>query len=294
MKVVLIGANGQLGTAIRRATQMPPFDWVIDLVPLTRAEVDITSPDLAAKLDGVDFDVLINTAAFHQVDACEQDQAKAGLVNTKAVQELAAICSRRRAQFVHVSTDFVFGGDVAWSEDGRHRLPFEESDDPSPLNAYGASKAAGEEAACRMNEDGTTIVRVASLFGHAGSSGKGGNFIETMLRKAAAGDPIEVVDDVFMSPTSAMDAAGAILHLVKHRLTGTFHAVNSGYTSWFGLAAHALFEREANLRPCAMVQKAGAARRPMWSVLAHDRLARYGYVMPHWCEAVNCYLAMRD
>ena len=281
MRILLLGANGQLGTEIRRVFDLETANRA--LTALTRQDLNVADPHFAARLDDIDFDVLINTTAFHQVDVVEDNPALATIVNTQAVREMAQVCERRGAQIVHVSTDYVFG-------DHCRHVPLVETDPTSPMNVYGDSKLAGERAARTVHPEGTTIARVASLFGPAGASGKGGNFVMTMLNKARAGEPMRVVSDQIMSPTYAVDAAAAIKHLVLHRLVGTYHVVNSGHgVSWFGLASAALrhADLEADLKPCLTSDRPPTrAKRPSWTVLSNLKLEHTGFDMPHWQERV--------
>src|SRR5438105_461989 len=181
MKVVIIGANGQLGTDLTRTLR----DRGDCVDAFAHSQLDIrNSADVEGILGRVSPDVVISTAAFHKVEVCETDPESSFAVNTVAPWRLAEACRRHNAVLVHFSTDYVF--------DGSQQQPYTEVDRPAPLNVYGISKLAGEHmVACSW--DRHFVVRTCGLYGTAGSSGKGGNFVETMLKKGAEGKPVRVV-----------------------------------------------------------------------------------------------------
>jgi len=200
MNIVLIGANGQLGSDLARVIVAQGHD----LTPLTHADIEVTDQrSVEAAFARHHPDVVINTAAFHRVDVCEKEVEKAFAVNVCGVHNLALSCRAHGAALVHISTDYVFGGDDTRDE------PYVESDLPAPVNMYGVSKLAGEHAV-RYILDRYYIFRVAGLYGVAGSSGKGGNFVELMLRLAHEGKDIHVVDDQRTTPTYTLDLARQI------------------------------------------------------------------------------------
>ena len=195
MRILLIGANGQLGSDL---VKVLPRE---DTTPLTHGEIEIRDPDSIHKaLQTHRPDLVINTAAWHRVDDIEREPRPAFEVNALGVRNLALACREFNCALMHFSTDYVF--------DGRKRTPYEETDTPNPLSAYGISKLAGEHF-IRYLWPKHYIVRSTGLYGVAGSSGKGGNFVETMLRLARAGKPIRVVDDQVLTPTYTADLAAA-------------------------------------------------------------------------------------
>lgn len=302
MKIIVLGAHGQLGREICDILRFTKHD----VTAYTRAMLDLEGPISPQALAGVQFDVLINAAAVHRVDDIERDPRVAFLVNAVAVEQLAKACALRSAHFIHVSTDYVFG-DLVTRDFNLLDVPHTEGMPTCPVNNYGRSKALGERHALDVYPECTTIVRVAALFGRHGSSGKGGNFIETMLKAGHGIGPLRVVDDQIMSPTHAYDAALAIIHLMNHRVPGIFHVVNGGVTSWFGLAAQALRAygllhgardraahlNESVLQPCSTTERPTPARRPAFSALSNEKLERYGFRMPHWTYAVEQYMSFR-
>jgi dTDP-4-dehydrorhamnose reductase len=230
MKIVLIGANGQLGSDLVKALRG------FDVVGLTHADLEVCDGEAVRKMvGGLRPDLVINTSAFHRVDECEDAPEKALAVNAVAVRELARICADAGCALVHMSTDYVFGGSPRQPEE-----PYDEDDAPSPLNVYGVSKLAGEyfvRYLCPKH----FLVRSTGLYGVVGSSGKGGNFVETMVRLAREGKPIRVVDDQVLTPTYTRELAAKIAELVQTDAYGLYHVTNSGRCSWYEFAGR-IFE----------------------------------------------------
>ncbi|HWO89172.1 MAG TPA: dTDP-4-dehydrorhamnose reductase, partial [Gemmatimonadales bacterium] len=259
-----------------------------DVIAWTHAAFDVREHSATAEhIRAARPDVVINTAAFHKTDACEDDPTLAFAVNAIAVRNLAQVCAAISAVLVHISTDYVFGGDKS--------APYTEDDRPNPINVYGASKLAGEHLAAAICPR-HYIVRVASLFGAAGASGKGGNFVETMLGKARRGEAIAVVDDVTMSPTYTVDAAVTIRGLVEAAAPfGTYHVTNAGTCSWHGFAAE-IFRQAGvavDLRPTTIQTMASKAPRPRNSALASLRLHGSQPVpLRSWQAALEAYLGI--
>src|SRR4051794_18638322 len=193
LRILLLGPGGQLGSDVRAAAAK---DDGIEIVPIDRAALDLARPtDILGRLQGHRFDALVNCTAYNRTDDAEDQADLAFAINAHAVRELARACAAADADFVHVSTDYVFSGE------GRS-IPYTETDCSGPLNVYGASKRLGETLALAEWPERTRVLRVASLFGVAGSSGKGGNFVETMLRLARETGRLRIVDDMRMSPTA--------------------------------------------------------------------------------------------
>lgn len=286
-RVVLIGANGQLGSEIRAAAADRA---TLDLVPLTHVEIEVCDLLQAREtLTRLEPDVVINTAAFHRVDDCENEVARTFAVNATAVRHLAEVCRDLDALLVHLSTDYVFGGDTS------RRRPYTESAPPAPLNAYGVSKLAGELLLAQCWER-HLIIRTSGLYGVAGASGKGGNFVELMLRLAREGKPIRVVDDQRLSPTPAADCATTLLDLVEAGCVGLYHVATQGDCSWFEFA-QAIFEHEGlspHLEPTTTAAFGARACRPAYSALASERLtSSEGSPSLHWQEALEDYFERR-
>lgn len=284
MKVLLIGANGQLGSDLNKV-----FRAAGDAVTgVTHAQLDVCSDEQVARtLDEAQPDVVLNTAAFHKVEECEKRPELAFQVNASAPMKLAAACQKSGAVLVHFSTDYAFGG-------YSHGAPFEETDRPAPLNVYGVSKVAGEDLIA-YNTDRYFVLRVCGLYGIAGSSGKGGNFVENMLKKALAGDAIKVVDDQVLTPTYTVDLAEAVRKLVLTRKFGLYHLSSEGQCSWHEFTQH-IFECagvKANLSACKTADFYSPVKRPAYSVLSKAKLRSLGLSISSWKDALPRYLKER-
>ncbi len=283
MRVAIIGSNGQLGSDLVKAFSGH------DVIAWTRNDFDVRDhPRASDAIATVRPDLVINTAAFHKTDACEDDPELAFAVNAVAVRNLAHACEASGAALVQISTDYVF--------DGQKGEPYTEDDCPRPINTYGVSKLAGErfvQAICSRHY----VIRLASIFGVAGASGKGGNFVETMLAKARRGEVLTVVDDVTMSPTYTLDAAVAICRLVDAGAqSGVYHLTNTGACTWYEFAGEILRQSgiTAVLNPTSIAAMSPKAPRPRHSALTSRRLRAYGLPpMRLWREALATYLEAR-
>lgn len=287
-RVLLLGPNGQLGRDILgvHANSGEPFD----LVPLVRGRLDVAEPGAVERvLGGLDFDAAINCAAFTRVDEAEDNTDLAFAVNAHAVQAMARVSAAKRARLVHISTDYVFGGDVERVE------PLPEDAPTAPINVYGASKAMGETLA-RLASDDAVILRVASLFGVAGASGKGGNFVETMIRVGREKGALRVVDDQAMSPTATADVARVVVRMLTGGCApGLYHVVNSGSATWFDFAREIIRRAgvEATVTPCGTGEYPVRAARPRYSVLDNTKVSAAFGAMPPWQDALDRYLRTR-
>ena len=284
-KVLLLGATGQLGHEVRRlhAEAGEPFD----LLAPGRDALDLAAPEtVEGVLDALDFDTLVNCAAWTRVDDAEDAAGPAFAVNAHAVRGLARRCAAKRARLLHVSTDYVFGGD-----DSRSR-PLREDDPTAPVNAYGRSKAAGE-ALARSECGDVVILRVAALFGAAGAGRRGGNFVETVIRAARAKGALRVVDDQTVSPTAAADAARIVLGMVTDDCApGIYHVTNTGAATWFELARESLRRARVGARvtPCASAEYPTRAVRPRYTALDNGKVSAAFGAMPPWQDALERYL----
>ena len=286
MKALLIGPNGQLGYDIRHAHNRQEISF--ELVSIARGTLNIAAPGAVERVLGeTNFDVLVNAAAYNLVDEAEDDAALAVAVNAHAVRAMARVCAGKGARLIHVSTDYVFGGGAA------RAAPLDEDAATAPINVYGASKALGETLALLECED-VVVLRVASLFGVAGSSGKGGNFVETMIRAGREKGALRVVADQTMSPTATADVARVILRILAEGCApGVYHAVNSGAATWYEFARE-IVERAgvaAEVAPCSSADYPARAARPRYSVLDNARISSaLGAAMPPWQDALERYL----
>ncbi len=279
MKIALLGANGQLAFDLKRTLATH------ELVPLTRVDFDVTDVEsMRACLSDIRPDAIINTTAFHQVDLCESRPKDAFGVNAVAVFHLAELAAELAALMVHLSTDYVF--------DGQQDEPYTEESPARPLSVYANSKLAGEYFV-RSVLDRYVLIRTCGLYGVAGSAGKGGNFVETMIRKARAGEEIRVVSDQVVGPTPTADLASQIEVLLETEDYGLFHASSEGGCSWFDFAA-AILELsglEAKLEPTTTEFHKTPATRPGFSLLENSRLKKLGLNrMRPWREGLADYL----
>jgi len=285
MKVLVTGANGQLGSDLCKVLR----DF--ELIPLTDKDIEISDmSSVKQAFSKYKPDIIINTAAFVRVDDCEDEKDRAFSVNALGARNVAVVAQELGARLVHLSTDYVFGGEA----DPR-TSPYTEFETPVPLSIYGKSKLGGENLVrhfCLRH----FIVRTSGLFGVAGSMGKGGNFIETMLRLAKERDGSRVVNDQVFSPTYTIDLARKIIQLMTTDYYGIFHITNRGSCSWYEFTREILKLAGINIPvvPITSDQYPQKARRPRYSVLDNSHLRLLGMDdMRPWQEALKDYLIAR-
>jgi len=265
MRILLIGGSGQLGTDLRRMVpgECVPLDW---------PELDVQNQaQVRATLEAYAPDVVVNCAAQTNVDGCEDEPEAAFSVNAVGALHVVKCAQEVGAAVVYISTDYVFGAA------GARATAYIESDTPGPINVYGASKLAGEHLTLTYNRR-ALVVRTCGLYGHAGARGKGGNFVNTMLRLAREGKPIRVVSDQRLSPTSTVECAGRIVALIEREAVGIYHVAASDSCTWYEFA-QAIFEEdglEVDLRAVSSDQYLMRARRPAMSALRSTRLNEIG------------------
>ena len=281
-RVLLTGAAGQLAADLATTFSAAGFD----VHGYSREELDITSDtSVAAAIDRVRPDLILNPAAYNRVDDAETHPDTAFAVNAFGPRILAHYAEVTGATLVHYSTDYVV--------DGRRRSPYGENDPPFPSSAYATSKLAGEYFA-RALTPRHYVLRVCGLFGPAGRQTRHGNFVETMLRAATAGLALRVVSDQVVAPTSTRDAAVATLDLVESGAPfGLYHCTASGETSWFDYtrAILDLAGVTADLQATTAAEYGAPARRPAYSILDNSKLELAGAKRPrHWREALAEYL----
>ncbi|MCZ7584200.1 MAG: dTDP-4-dehydrorhamnose reductase [Deltaproteobacteria bacterium] len=279
MRLLVTGSAGMLGRAAVRAAAARGHDvaqWDMGEGDLAEEEV------AAAAVAGAMPDAVLNCAAFTDVEGCE-DPANAEAVrrgNVDLPKYLARACARRDTLIVHVSTDYVFDGTKAGA--------YVEDDPVAPASAYGRSKLDGERAV--VSEAPTThlILRTAWLYGAGGK-----NFVDTIRRKLDEEAPLRVVNDQHGCPTYAADLATAMIAAAEHGLTGLYHSVNAGTTTWYGLArkiAELTARADHPIEPCSSADYPVKAKRPANSVLSREKLARHGIVFRPWEAALADYL----
>lgn len=282
MRLLVFGGWGQLGSDLALVAAGRH-----ELVRPRHADLDITDAAAVRVLtEDVRPDAVIDAAAFHKVELCELDPERSFAVNAVAPLHLARAARDVGARTVFISTDYVF--------DGTRTEGFREDDPVGPLNVYGLSKAAGE-AAVRQADPGALVVRGSGLFGHAGSAGKGGNFVDNMIARARAGEALSIVDDQHLAPTATHDMAERILLLLEANAPpGRYHAANAGSTTWHGLATRAI--ELAGVSASVLPRPTGESpvRRPASSVLLDTKSATLG-LPPNrsWEDALRWYLEAR-
>lgn len=277
-RVLLIGGAGQLGTAIRQRWK----DCAIT-APL-RDELDLAdAAALRRTIEAVRPDVVVNAAAFHDVDRCEDEPERAFAINAEAVGAAATAARDCNAVFVTISTDYVFDGETS--------APYAEEAAPNPISVYGASKLAGER---RVEALGTRafVVRTCGLFGRTAGARVRPSFIDRVLSQRSDEAPMRVVSDVVASPTFAGDLAFALGRLLETDSYGLYHAVDAGAVSWYEFALEAIRQSGAavEVEPILGSQRRSRAARPRFSALANARLGGLGITLPSWRDGIAAYL----
>ena len=278
MKIAIIGSTGQLGTDLTKTLENGH-----EVIGLTHKDIEVADYNSCLILKEHQPDIIINTAAFHKTDQCEEEPLKAFSVNALGARNVALVSKEIAATTVFISTDYVF--------DGSKKEPYTEDDVPTPINTYGISKLAAEYYT-RQNPK-HYIIRIASVFGVAGASGKGGNFVETMINKAQKGESIIVIDDMWMSPTYTIDATSTLKKILEKQLPhGIYHTTNKGYCSWYQFAKgiFQLTGLNPDLTPIKTKQIIMKAKRPRFSALKSIKLSYYGIEPRKWKEALRAYL----
>lgn len=275
MKILLLGHEGMLGKDLHRLLSMGHEVTGRDV-----GDFDIASLDQCIDLiKSIQPNVVINAAAYTNVDGCESNERQCMAVNAQGVGNLVASCQDLNLKIVHFSTDYIF--------DGTKGEPYLEGDIPSPLNAYGRSKLGGEKALSAHPDH--LLIRTAWLYG-----GKARNFVTAILEKAKTNKTIEVVDDQEGSPTYTRDLAAAVKHLIEGDFKGTFHVTNRGRCSWYDFAGKIVEYAglpDVSVKPMSSDRLDRPARRPAFSVLSCRKfMTATGKVMRPWQIALQEYL----
>ncbi len=286
-KIVLIGVDGQLGTDINSHFKKKGIE-ITGLVGLK--DIDVCDYKVSESvLKKVRPDIVINTAAFHDVDLCEEEALSAFKVNVIGVKNLALICREIDIPLVHFSTDYIF--------DGKKNVPYVEDDCARPLSLYGISKLAGEQV-IRYILDKYYIVRLSGLYGHAGCVGKGStNFVESVIKLAEEKGEIRIVNDQILTPTSTLDVSEKLFELIQTGKYGIYHMTNTGICSWYEFACEIsrLMKLNTKVIPITTEQFGAKARRPYYSVLDNFNLRKIGLSdLKNWKEALKDYIKSRN
>ena len=279
-RILITGGGGQLASDLESQLR----DGA-DVIAPSRAELDI-SDDVAvdAVFAAHGPSLVLNCAAFHNVEVCEREEDRSFEVNARAVKRLATRCEASGARLVHLSTNYVFDGTAA--------EPYGERDLPNPRSIYAISKLAGEHAALTY-APGALVVRTAGLYGLHGSASKGGNFVTRMIARAREQGALTVVADQLLTPTFTSDLAAGIVTAVDAELTGVLHLTNSGATSWHGFtdAIMQLAGVDVPVEPSTTVIAPGAADRPLNGLLRSPAWERAGLApLRSWRDALADYL----
>ncbi len=283
MEIAVIGSNGQLGNDIYETLKREK-KW--DIIGLTHSDVDVSDIDsVFSVFKELKPNIIINTAAFHNVPLCEKEKEKAFSVNSQGAQNLADISNKLKATLIHFSTDYVF--------DGKKRAPYIETDAPNPLNVYAKSKLEGENRIREVAEK-YYILRVAGLYGKYPSRVKGYNFVGLMLKLAKERDEIRVVADEFTTPTYTKEIAEQVRVIIeKEPPYDIYHATAEGECSWYEFAK-TIFEIadvRTNLKKAEPGEFATEVNRPKYSVLENFNFKKENLnVFKHWREELEDYL----
>lgn len=282
MKVLLIGANGQLGQDILKTFKEPYF-----VIPSFREDLDITDfKKVKRTLKKIKPNLIINTAAYHKVDEIENNHQKAFQINAIAQQNISKAASEIDSTVVFISTDYVFG------RDSKRKSPYHETDLPGPVNTYGLTKLAGEEMT-KIYAKKYFVVRTSGLYGTSQSSQKGDNFIERMRKLSSQKNEIKVVNDQFLSPTYTLNLAQNLYSLLKTDKYNTYHMVSEGSCSWwqFTNEIFRFLKLNTKVTPVSSSFFETEARRPSYSVLRNANLNKNGLnIMNHWKINLRAYL----
>jgi dTDP-4-dehydrorhamnose reductase len=272
MRILITGANGQLGWELQRVLAKE------DLILADQPEFELTDPHLASKIVQLRPAVCLHVAAYTDVEGCERDPQQAVQVNADGTRRVADAAAQVGAYLVYVSTDYVF--------DGKKAGPYTETDAPNPINAYGRSKLLGEQAVL-THCPGALILRTSWLFGLHGR-----NFVKTILDLAKNRGEVRVVSDQYGSPTYARELAGIIGELVRQPRDGVLHAAGAGSCSWYEFANAILEESNIPCRnvPISTAESGRIAQRPLYSVLSSTRLNTYGLSLSGWREALKHFM----
>ena len=274
MVVLVTGANGQVGQAIREVSEGATD---LEFIFASSQELDVTNPEsVENNFNTYKPDYCINAAAYTAVDKAESEPENAYKLNATAVEILAAACVRTNCTLIQISTDFVF--------DGTATSPYSESDRPNPLSVYGASKLAGEYNAAKCPKH--FIIRTSWVY-----SKYGNNFFKTMLRLASEREKLTVVDDQRGTPTFAPDLALALIHIIRSQSSsyGTYHYSNLGEATWFEFAREIFVKNNVHtvLEPCETAAFPTAARRPAYSVMEKQKImTTFNLSIRHWRDAI--------
>lgn len=278
MKILVTGAEGQLGSEIRELSSNTNYSFEF----IDRSELDLTKLEsIIPFLESSSPDFIINCAAYTAVDKAEDDPELSGLINAKAPAAIASYCKKNSKRLIHISTDYVFDGDFS--------RPINEEEQPNPQSVYGKTKLEGEKVVGKIL-DNAYIVRTAWVY-----SSYGNNFVKTMLRLGKEKDEINVVSDQIGSPTYARDLAEAILNIIEginngNDMPGVYHYSNEGVCSWYDFAAEIMKQAglSCKVKPIPTSEFPTKAKRPAYSVLDKSKLNnQFNLKVKNWKKSLE-------
>lgn len=279
MKILITGANGMLAKAVRE--RFKEHELILTDVVGTELSLDITNLKEVEEFVYINKpDVIINCAAYTAVDKAESDEDLARKINSDGPRNLAVAASKNNCKLVHISTDYVFGGDLSLEE------IYKEDDPKAPVTAYGRTKLAGEQA-IEENTKSFYVFRTAWLYGD------GKNFVRTMLKFGKEKDEVKVVCDQHGSPTYAVDLADIIYQALEKKIPyGIYHTTNLGFTTWYEFTKkiYELAGISCRVNPVTSKEFASAAKRPANSMLSKEKILEAGIAVPSWEDALERYL----
>ena len=292
MRILVTGKNGQLGKSLHKLVSEKKYDN--EFIFVGREEVDLSNNNsIINYFDNHDnhdkFDIIINCAAYTAVNKAEEEQELANQVNHLAVKQLAGIAKEQKARLIHISTDYVF--------DGTGNNPYKETDKTNPINIYGETKLAGEQALKEIMPANAMIIRTSWLYSEFGN-----NFVKTMLRLSKERDEINVVSDQIGSPTYATDLAGAILEIIKskefreeNQTTQIYHYSNEGEINWYEFAKEIfeLADIHCAVKPITTKQYPTPAKRPKNTLMNKAKIAKtFSVGISDWKDALNTCMSI--
>jgi len=290
MKILVIGKTGQLGRSINEiAFKVQSHD---EFVFVGRDELDLSNTDsIVSYFENNNFDIIINCAAYTDVDKAESEIELAEMINHLAAKKIATIANKQQIKLIHISTDYVFNGESD--------MPYLESDVVNPISIYGQTKLAGEQAVLEAMPTDATIIRTSRIYSEYGK-----NFVHTMLRYGKERDELNVVSDIIGSPTYAGDLAMVVLHITQNKeflnsgqKTQIYHYSNEGACSWFDFAKEIfkLANIQCTVNPITTEQYPTPAQRPKNSLMNKDKIVKtFGLNIPHWEVSLKtCITALK-
>ena len=297
MRILVTGKNGQLGRSIQKIvntdTKIDNNQNPNEYIFVGKEDLDLSSESSISHYFGNNdkFDIIINCAAYTQVDRAEQDAELANQINHLAVKQLASIASNQQSRLIHISTDYVF--------DGESNKPYLETDTPNPINVYGRTKLAGEKALQALMPINAIIIRTSWVYSEYGN-----NFVETMLRLGRERDEISVVSDQIGSPTYATDLAGVILEIIRHKKfrdidqkTQIYNYSNEGEISWheFAKEIFKIEKIECEVNPVTSQQYPTPAKRPRNTFMNKDKITKiFNFQKLNWKNSLSdCFQSIR-